>query len=72
MTKQINATLPEYFSKKNLLLHLEPRVTPPIEMSAVHPVLSRTAERIVHNHLYSLIKINGWLCSDQAGFGKLR
>ncbi len=29
-------------------------------------------ETIVHNHLYNLAETRGWLCSEQAGFRKLR
>ncbi len=28
--------------------------------------------RMVHNRLCNLAKTRGWLCSEQAGFGKLR
>ncbi len=29
-------------------------------------------ERMVHNRLYNLAETRGWLCSEQAGFRKLR
>ncbi len=59
------------------ILPLKNAVKPSEATSSYRPVsltfcVAKTMERMVHNRLYNLAETTGWLCSEQAGFRKLR
>ncbi len=63
--------------KEATILALKKAGKPPGAISSYRPVsltscVVKTMERMVHNRLYKLAETRGWLCSEQAGFRKLR
>ncbi len=63
--------------KEATILPLKKAGKPPGAISPYRPVsltscVVKTMARVVHNRLYNLAETRGWLCSEQAGFRKLR
>ncbi len=63
--------------KEATILPLKKAGKPPGAISSYRPAsltscVVKIMERMVHNRLYNLAERRGWLCSEQAGFRKLR
>ncbi len=63
--------------KEATILPLKKAGKPPGAISSYRPVsliscIVKTMEWMVHNRLYNLAETRRWLCSEQAGFRKLR